>query len=171
MRDDAEFEQFVQGRGPALLRTACLLTGDRHTAEDLLQGVLERMYVRWSRLREHPEPYARRALVNAAINAWRFRRRRPEAPLLDRHDRATDDEQRQIDLRDGLVRALLQLPPKQRAVLVLRYFDDFSEREVAAALDCSLGTVKSQASRGLARLRELSDSDLLLDSVVTRSMS
>lgn len=154
MRDNREFEDFVRGRAPALLRTACLLVGDRQSAEDLLQGVLERMYVKWPRIRELPEAYARRAMVNAATNSWRTRRRHPEAALHAEHGHAVGDLTRQVDLRDELVRALLQLPTRQRAVLVLRYFDDLPEREVAAAMDCSIGTVKSQASRGLARLRE-----------------
>lgn len=160
MRHDPEFEEFVRGRSPALLRTACLLVGERQAGEDLLQSVLERMYAKWSRIREFPEAYARRALVNAATNSWRARRRRPESALLPDHDHTTGDATRQVDLRDALVRALLRLPARQRAVLVLRYFDDLSETDVAAAMDCSVGTVKSQTSRGLARLRELADHDL-----------
>jgi len=114
------------------------------------------MYVRWSRIEGSPEAYARRALAHAAISRWRLRRRRPEVLLcgLDRADAAPGDELAAVDLRDVLVRALLTLPPRQRAVLVLRYFDDLPEAEVAEALGCSLGTVKSQASRALARLRE-----------------
>jgi RNA polymerase sigma-70 factor (sigma-E family) len=148
-----EFTEFVRGRSTALLRTAVLLAGgDRGHAEDLLQGVLERMYVRWDRISGAPEAYARRALVNAATNRWRGRRRRPELPLAE--DRpAPADGPAAVDLRDALVRALLTLPPRQRAVLVLRYFDDMTEADVADLLDCSVGTVKSQASRGLARLR------------------
>jgi RNA polymerase sigma-70 factor (sigma-E family) len=152
-----DFTEFVRGRSTALLRTAVLLTGgDRGQAEDLLQGVLERMYVRWRRIRESPEAYARKSLVHAAVNRSRGRRRRPELPLLEpdaavatAHDATTS-----VDERDQLVRSLLTLPPRQRAVLVLRYFDDLSELDTAAALGCSVGTVKSSASRGLARLRE-----------------
>ena len=150
-----DFTDFVRGRSTALLRTAVLLAGgDRGHAEDMLQGVLERMYVRWDRIASSPEAYARRALVNAATNRWRGRRRRPELPLPeDRPEPGLDDGPAAVDLRDALVRALLTLPPRQRAVLVLRYFDDMSEADVAGLLDCSIGTVKSQASRGLARLR------------------
>lgn len=157
--DSAEFTDFVRGRSTALLRTAVLLTGgDRGHAEDLLQGVLERMYVRWGRIQGPPEAYARRALVHASINRWRGRRRRPELPLLgpDPCVEAADDASR-VDLRDALVRELLTLPPRQRAVLVLRYFDDLPEAEIAEALGCSVGTVKSQASRALARLRQGTD--------------
>jgi RNA polymerase sigma-70 factor (sigma-E family) len=155
--DGTDFSDFVRGRSTALLRSTVLLTGgDRALAEDLLQGVLERMYVRWRRIRESPEAYARRALVHAAINSRRSRNRRPELPLLDPDAAATAglDATASVDERDLLVRALLTLPPRQRAVLVLRYFDDLSEVDTAAALGCSVGTVKSTASRALVRLRE-----------------
>jgi RNA polymerase sigma-70 factor (sigma-E family) len=155
----AAFTEFVRGRSSALLRTAVLLVGgDRGQGEDLLQGVLERMYVRWDRIEGPPEAYARRALAHAALNRWRGRRRRPELPLLDPDPggAAPGDDPAAVDLRDALVRALLTLPPRQRAVLVLRYFDDLPEAEVAHALGCSVGTVKSQTSRALSRLRERS---------------
>jgi RNA polymerase sigma-70 factor (sigma-E family) len=151
------FTEFVRGRSTSLLRTAVLLTGgDRGHAEDLLQGVLERMYVRWRRIRTSPEAYARRALVHAAVNRHRGRHRRPEVPLADPDgpSGAGPDGTAGVDQRDLLVRALLTLPPRQRAVLVLRYFDDLSEAETAAALDIAPGTVKSQTARALARLRE-----------------
>jgi RNA polymerase sigma-70 factor (sigma-E family) len=155
---DTEFTDFVTHRSPALLRTAYLLcAGDHAAAEDLLQEVLERVYPRWRRIREHPEPYVRAALTNAAINRWRRRSRRPvEAPLEwdAPPPHSAGPEQHVLD-RDQVVRALGTLPPKMRAVLVLRYFDDLSEVDTAAALRCGVGTVKSQASRGLARLREL----------------
>jgi RNA polymerase sigma-70 factor (sigma-E family) len=153
----ADFTDFVRGRSTALLRTAVLLTGgDRGHAEDLLQGVLERMFVRWRRINESPEAYARRALVHAAVNRSRTRRRRPELPLFEPAAAALPgaDATGTVDERDLLVRALLTLPPRQRAVLVLRYFDDLSEVDTAAAMGCSAGTVKSTASRALARLRE-----------------
>ncbi|CAA9225635.1 MAG: DNA-directed RNA polymerase specialized sigma subunit, sigma24-like [uncultured Corynebacteriales bacterium] len=160
MRDEAGFTDFVHDRSTALLRTAVLLVGgDRGHAEDLLQGVLERMYVRWARIEGPPEAYARRALAHAAVNRWRSRRRRPpEQPLRDPDPggAAPGDGAATVDLRDALVRALLTLPPRQRAVLVLRYLDDLPEDEVARALGCSVGTVKSQASRGLSRLRDRS---------------
>jgi RNA polymerase sigma-70 factor (sigma-E family) len=158
MRDEAGFTSFVHERSTGLLRTAVLLAGgDRGHAEDLLQGVLERMYAHWDRI-DGPEAYARRALAHAAVNRWRTRRRRPELPLLDPDagGPVPGDGAAAVDLRDALVRALLTLPPRQRAVLVLRYFDDLPEAEVARALGCSVGTVKSAASRGLATLRERS---------------
>ncbi|HEV7651011.1 MAG TPA: SigE family RNA polymerase sigma factor [Actinophytocola sp.] len=157
---DAEFTDFVTHRSPALLRTAFLLCGgDRAAAEDLLQEVLERVFPRWRRIRERPEPYVRAALANAATNRWRHRSRRVRETTLEwdlRHPEQQGPEQRVTD-RDLVVQALAQLPARMRAVLVLRFFDDLSERDTAAALHCGVGTVKSQTSRGLARLRELID--------------
>jgi RNA polymerase sigma-70 factor (sigma-E family) len=154
---EAGFTEFVRDRSTALLRTAVLLVGgDRGHAEDLLQGVLERMYVRWDRIDGPPEAYARTALTHAAVNRWRTRRRRPELPLPADDPGGAGDRAAEVDLRDALVRALLTLPPRQRAVLVLRFLDDLPEEEVARALGCSVGTVKSQTSRALARLRDRS---------------
>jgi RNA polymerase sigma-70 factor (sigma-E family) len=150
---DDGFEDYVRARSTALLRTAYLLTGDRGHAEDLLQSVLTKVARRWSGIAESPDAYVRRALANTAYNRWR--RRRPTETSLDRDKPSTYDAIAVIDLRDQLVRGLMRLPRRQRAVLVLRYFDDLSEQETAVALGCSVGTVKSQASRGLARLRGL----------------
>jgi RNA polymerase sigma-70 factor (sigma-E family) len=147
------FEEFVTTRSTGLLRVAYLLTGDRHAAEDLLQGVLERMYVRWRRIAGDPEAYARRALTNAAANRWRVRSRRPETPLLPEHDRGRPDRADGIVEADAVVRALRSVPVRQRAVVVLRYLEDLSEEETARLLGVTPGTVKSQASKGLARLR------------------
>ncbi|SHG01018.1 SigE family RNA polymerase sigma factor [Streptoalloteichus hindustanus] len=155
--DFSDFGDFVRHRSHALLRTAYLLCGgDRHAAEDMLQEVLERVFARWNRIRGDVEPYVRAALANAAANRWRRRARRVrEAPLdlaPEPADRGPEDS---VADRDRVVTALAQLPPRMRAVLVLRFFDDLSEAQTAAALGCGLGTVKSQTSRGLARLREL----------------
>jgi RNA polymerase sigma-70 factor (sigma-E family) len=155
--DTTGFEQFVTARSPALLRTAFLLCGgDRGAAEDLLQEVLERTYPRWHRIRDNPDGYVRAALANAATNRWRHRARRPrEQPLsADIEPPVGGPEQAIVDA-DQLVRLLARLPGRMRAVLVLRFFDDLSEAETAAALGCGVGTVKSQTSRGLARLRAL----------------
>jgi RNA polymerase sigma-70 factor (sigma-E family) len=162
MRDSrgGEFDDFVRTRSVTLLRVAYLLTGDRYAAEDLLQEVLEQVYVRWSRVRTSPEAYARRALVNRAANRWRRRARRPERPLGDL-ERAERDHADDVALREVLVQALLTLPPRQRAALVLRYLEDLSVADVAAALECSEGAVKSHASRGLARLREALDGQIM----------
>jgi RNA polymerase sigma-70 factor (sigma-E family) len=154
MRDSrgAQFDDFVRARSAALLRVAYLLTGDRHAAEDLLQDVLEQVYLRWRRVRSTPEGYARRALVNRATNRWRRRARRPERALGDL-DAAEPDRTEDVVLRETVVAALQALPHRQRAAVVLRHLEDLSIADVAAALDCSEGTVKSHTARGLARLR------------------
>jgi RNA polymerase sigma factor (sigma-70 family) len=113
------------------------------------------MYGKWRRIKTSPEAYARTALANASANRWRTRSRKPEAPLaLGAVPTSRGHEQQVVDA-DSVVRALAQLPKKMRAVLVLRFFDDLSEAETARTLGCGVGTVKSQTSRGLARMREL----------------
>ena len=152
-----DFADFVAHRSGALLRTAFLLCGgDQGAAEDLLQDVLERAFSRWQRITGQPEPYLRAALANAATNRWRTRSRRvTETTLLDVHQPSVAGHDAAIAERDQVVRALAQVPPKMRAVLVLRFFDDLSEAQTAAAMGCSVGTVKSQTSRGLAALRKV----------------
>jgi RNA polymerase sigma-70 factor (sigma-E family) len=155
------FDDFVRARSAALLRTALLLAGGRGRpeAEDLLQTALERAYRHWGRICRSgdPERYVRRVLANASVDWWRRLRRRPEQALSgEEPGPPAVDHADTIAQRDFLLRALAGLPPRQRAVLVLRYFCDMSEAEIADALGCTTGTVKSQASRGLARLRELS---------------
>ena len=150
------FDEFVRTRSTGLLRVSYLLTGDRHAAEDLLQEVLEQMYVRWRRIDGAPEAYARRALVNRATNRWRRRARRPEAPLTGHEQRHTEpDHGDDVVIKEAVLAALRDLPARQRATVVLRYLDDLPVHEVAAALGCSEGTVKSNASRGLDRLRQV----------------
>jgi RNA polymerase sigma-70 factor (sigma-E family) len=152
---EESFDEFVRSRSGALLRSAYLLTTDRYAAEDLLQEVLERVYVRWRRIRFAPEAYARRTLVNQAISRWRYRRRRPEEPRSDRVDGAADDHANGVVTRQLVLSALRELPPRQRAAVVLRYLDDLSEADTARLLGCSVGAVKSHTSRGLAKLRVL----------------
>ena len=156
--DDTSFEEFVAGASVRLFTMALLLTGrHRAQAEDLLQEVLERAYRRWGRISRtgEPEPYVRRMLVNASVDHWRRLRRRREEPLGDSADATAPDQAGEAEDRDLLLRALAELPPRQRAVLVLRYFEDLTEAQTAVVLGCSVGTVKSQASRALARLREI----------------
>lgn len=162
MPDKGDFEQFVAGRSGVLLRTAYLLcAGDRGAAEDLLQEVLERMYPKWKRIRGEPEAYARAALANASANRWRRRSRRVrETPLTEATYTAVSGPEKQVIDRDEVVRALGGLPERMRAVLVLRFYDDLSEADTASAMGCSVGTVKSQTSRGLGRLRELLDENV-----------
>jgi len=154
----ADFDSFVAHSTEALLRTAYLIVGDLPDAEDLVQDTLLKVAGRWSRVRrmEHPVAYARRILVNLALGgaARRGRRRRElTGEVLPDHGHEPGESDA-IDAQDELMRALAALPTRQRTVLVLRYFLDLPEAEVAAAMKCSLGTVKSTASRGLARLEQ-----------------
>jgi RNA polymerase sigma-70 factor (sigma-E family) len=169
--DDA-FEEFVRGRSTHLFRLALVLTGwDKAAAEDVLQIALERAYRRRRQLFRHgsAEPYVRRVVVNAAIDWRRLRRRRAEQSLDLAVNLAAADQTGRVADRDFLVRALAALAPKQRAVLVLRYWEDVPDAEIAAVLNCSAGTVRSQASRALTRLRELSgDSSVAQSEYSTR---
>jgi len=153
---DADFQDFVRTRYGDLLRTAYLLTGSVHAAEDLVQGALVRAMRGWARIDE-PLAYLRRAMVNQSVNRWRrITSREVLTSVLPEAwggARTTPDTGDAVAQRDELRRALLTLPPRMRAVLVLRYWEDLSEAETAGILGCSAGTVKAQASRGLARLR------------------
>jgi RNA polymerase sigma-70 factor (sigma-E family) len=153
---DGEFDEFVHGAASRLARMAFALTGEQGASEDLLQDVLERVYVAWPRI-DDPFAYARRALVNANVNRWRRRARHLEVRLTDAHDVSTADVAQGTVQRDQLVRAIAVLPARQRAVVVLRFLEDLSEADTARALSCSTGTVKSQTSRALAHLRTLLD--------------
>jgi len=153
-----DFDQFVAGNLELLLRTAYLITWDAGEAEDLVQECLFKVARRWARVRRMAQPraYARRILVNLALDGARGRaRRRGE---LDGVSVVTDEPTRDLlvglEARAELLDALARLTPRQRAVLVLRYFNDLTEAQTAEVLGCSPGTVKSNASRGLARLRE-----------------
>jgi RNA polymerase sigma-70 factor (sigma-E family) len=154
-RDRRAFDEFVAASADRLVRTAYLLCGDRGHAEDLVQTALLRTARRWRTARTQPEAYARRVVVNLAKDRWRDLARRPaEAPMDGAEDRVGPIKVYDGLLdRDELLRAARQLPPGQRAVLVLRFFDDLSVEETAATLGCSTGTVKSQTSRALDRLR------------------
>ena len=150
---DADFSAYMHARQPGLLRTAYLLTGDRHTAEDLVQVAFAKLYLSWERVRDREalDGYVRRILVNEHNSLWRraWKRREhatddlPESGLHDTYDEGSD-----------LWAAIQSLPRRTRAVIVLRYYEDLSEAEIAEALGISRGTVKSQASRGLGLLRE-----------------
>ena len=154
-----EFRDYVAARSAALLRTAYLLTGNRSDAEDLLQTALAKTYLAWPRIRERHavDAYVRRTMVNTRTSWWRRDRHTTavagdeqlaSAPATDR------DPIADADLHDALWSALARLPRRQRAAVVLRYYEELSEAETAAALGVSVGTVKSTVSRGLARLRE-----------------
>jgi RNA polymerase sigma-70 factor (sigma-E family) len=155
--DDADFSAFVAASARRLLRGAYLITGNLTEAEDLLQSALERAYRRWPSIRQKdvPEAYVRKIIVTAAIDAGR--RRKFTSALLDEEQLPglPDAAVERLPARAALLSCVRELPPGQRAVLVLRYFDDLTEAETARALGCSVGTVKSQHARAMARLREL----------------
>jgi RNA polymerase sigma-70 factor (sigma-E family) len=150
--DGQLFEEFVAGRRPALLRTAFLLTGHAEDAEDLVQTTLIKVVPKWGRIQGNPEPYVRKVLAREATTRWRTRRwRETSVEHLPDREAAAPSLTWNITVRD----ALLRLPPRQRAVIVLRFYDDLTERETAATLGIAIGTVKSQTSDALARLRTL----------------
>lgn len=151
VRDELGFAEFVRAEQVNLVRLALLLVGDRADAEDLAQVCLVRMSRRWDRLDE-PHAYARTVLASLAVDRWRRLRRLPIAVAM--LDRATPgDHAADTVTRSAMLHELRQLPTRQRAVLVLRFYEGWSEAEIAAALGCSPGTVKTHAARGLARLR------------------
>jgi RNA polymerase sigma-70 factor (sigma-E family) len=152
MANEADFDAFVVARSPALLRTAYLLVGDEGLAEDLLQTALTKSWFAWKRITGEPEAYVRRVLVTTSASWWRRRwtRETPTAELPERLAPAgADGPSDRQDLWDAIGR----LPRRQRAVVVLRYLEDRTEAETAHLLGCSVGTVKSQCSRALAKLR------------------
>jgi RNA polymerase sigma-70 factor (sigma-E family) len=152
--DEAGFTAFVTARSGALLRVAYLLTGDHHTAQDLLQTALLQAARHWERIHTSPEAYVRRTLYTANVSRWRRQRVAEVALTYDRagHEPSTgaDDAPARLALRH----ALAGLTAKQRAVLVLRYYEDLTETQTAATLGISVGTVKSTTRQALARLRE-----------------
>lgn len=153
-----DFRSYVAARSPALLRTAYMLSGNRADAEDLLQTALAKTYLAWDRIREREavDGYVRRVMVNTQTSWWRKRKvdeypteSLPEGP-------AGRDASADLDLHDALWTALAGLPKRQRAMVVLRYYEDLSETETAAVMGVSVGTVKSTTSRALAKLRDTS---------------
>ena len=155
--DRESFDDFVATRSNRLLRTAYLLTHDRALAEDLVQTSLAKAWFSWGRIEGRPEAYVRRIMVNTYSSWWR-RRWNGEEATADLPERGAGQgfrpgEDVRVDDRTDLWRALARLPRRQRAVVVLRFYEDLSEAETAEIMQCSVGTVKSQASRALARLR------------------
>lgn len=162
-RDPSVFAEFVAARSARLYRSAYLMVGDHGLAQDLVQEALTKTYVAWPRLREvdNAEAYARRVVTNTAIS-WSRRRswhERPAAVLPEHAEPGSHGDE--LSTRDWLWRELQQLPPRQRAAIVLRYYEDLSEAATAEALGCAVGTVKSQVSTGLKRLRERVGTDAL----------
>jgi RNA polymerase sigma-70 factor (sigma-E family) len=151
---EAQFREFVSARSAALLRLAYLVCGDLGLAEDLLQTTLTRTYLAWRRIDgiDSLDAYSRRVLLNTATSWWR-RRWRGERPTLEMPEQPVADRVDQMAERDAMWRLLGRLPARQRAVIVLRYYEDLSEADIALQLGLSVGTVKSHASRALATLR------------------
>ncbi|GAA0542436.1 SigE family RNA polymerase sigma factor [Actinomadura livida] len=151
-----EFRSYVAERGAVLLRAATQLTSDRAEAEDLLQAALAKTYLAWDRIQDRAavDGYVRRAMVNTQISWWRRRKldvyptdRLPDRPV-------ADDHARRSEMRDALGRALRRLPERQRVTVMLRYYEDMSEQQIADFLGVSVGTVKSTVSRAVAKLRD-----------------
>ena len=167
MPDKMGYDEFVAARSPRLLRVAYLLTRDWGEAEDLLQTALMKAWFAWARLDDAPEAYVRKIIATTFIS-WRRRLWIREVSHGEMPDTAVADGTAAVDERSRLWPALGRLPARQRAVLVLRFFEDLTEAQVAEALGCSIGTVKSQTSKALAKLR--SDAHITAtDSISTAS--
>jgi RNA polymerase sigma-70 factor (sigma-E family) len=149
-----DFTEFAAARSHELIRLAYVLTGDQHAAEDLLQNALTKAAAHWSGIRGAPERYVRKIMYREQVSWWRRRARRPETVVAELPERAVPpaaDVEERLAMQD----ALRALPPGKRAVLVLRYFEDLPERQVAEILGCSVGTVRSQTHKAVAQLRSL----------------
>ncbi len=151
---EADFRDYVRSRGPALLRAAYLLTGNMADAEDLVQSALAKTYQAWDRIEDRAaiDGYVRRAMVNTHISWWR-QRKVDEFPTDDVPDQPVADKSGESVLHDTLQRAIDKLPQRMRAAVVLRFYEDMTEAEVADVLGVSQGTVKSTVSRAVAKLR------------------
>lgn len=152
MTDRSGYAEFVAARSERLRRTAYLLTRDWALAEDLLQEALTKAWFAWRRINGQPEPYVRKIIVTTYLTWWR-RRWRGERPTGDLPEAPSRDEMTGVDERDAVWRALDRLTPQQRAVIVLRFYEDLSQAQTAEVLGISVGTVKSQMFKALARLR------------------
>jgi RNA polymerase sigma-70 factor (sigma-E family) len=152
---DREFSDYMQARQPALLRTAYLLTGDRHTAEDLVQTALAKLYLSWDKVQRHEavDGYVRRILVNEHNSLWRRAWKKRETTTAELPDRPADRDAPSATHDSELWAFVQTLPRKQRAAIVLRYYEELSEAETAELLGVSVGTVKSQTSRALSAMR------------------
>jgi len=164
--DEAAFREYVRGRETSLLRTAFMLTGNKADAEDLVQAVLAKTYSAWGKINDRAalDNYVRRTMVNTHISWWR-RRKLEEYPTDELPDQAVADPAGDSDVAEVVRRALDRLPERMRAAVMLRYFEDMTEPEIASVLGVSLGTVKSTVSRAVAKLRvdeELGDALLFV---------
>ncbi len=161
-----DFTEFVTARSAELLRLAYVLTADRHAAEDLLQNALIKAAAHWGRIHSSPEAYVRRIMYREQVSQWRWRARRPETSMAQVPELPDVDQADTVGDRMALKDALLALPPRKRAVLVLRYLEDLPEAQVASILGCSVGTVRSQTHKAIAQLKsawpalDLSDTEV-----------
>lgn len=172
-RDGAGFVEFATGRSAALHRAAYLMVGDAQLAQDLVQEALTKTYVAWPRLRDprNAEAYCRKAITTTAISWFRRKGWANERPSGDLPESRLPGHDTAVAARDELWRALQALPPRQRAALVLRYFEDLTEAQTAEAMGCAVGTVKSQVSAALTKLRETLGDDVELVSPDERVMN
>lgn len=154
MAVDDDFAAWAGACYGSLLHAAHLLTGNRDSAQDLVQASLAKTQIAWRRVHSSPDAYVRRVMVTTHTDWWRRQPWREQSTAQVTDSAVPGDAMGTADDRDALLRALQSLTPRQRAVVVLRHYHQLSEAETAAALDCSVGTVKSTASRALARLRE-----------------
>jgi RNA polymerase sigma-70 factor (sigma-E family) len=166
-RDAAAFAEFASSRARALHRAAYLMVGDDLLAQDLVQEALVKTYVAWPRLHDprNAEAYCRKAITTTAISWFRrkgWRNERPTEFLPDDPSRRTAGPDITVTERDAVWQAVLSIPPRQRAALVLRFYEDLTEAQTADAMGCAVGTVKSQVSAGLAKLRERLGDDIQL---------
>lgn len=163
-RDRAAFAEFAAARSRSLHRAAYLMVGDPQLAQDLVQEALTKTYVAWPRLRDphNAEAYCRKAITTTAITWFRRKGWHNERPTEVLPEEARGGHDTAVEDRDRVWRALLALPPRQRAALVLRFYEDLTEAQTAAAMGCAVGTVKSQVSAGLAKLRQRLGDDIEL---------
>ncbi|WP_433515409.1 SigE family RNA polymerase sigma factor [Nonomuraea sp. CA-143628] len=158
-----DFTEFVASRSDSLIRLAYVLTNDQHAAEDLLQTALAKTAAHWRRIRDNPEAYVRRVMYHEQVGRWRSPRWGRERVLEAPPDHGVADHTSEVETRITLAKALRVLPARKRAVLVLRYYEDLSESEVAKVMGCSVGTVRSQTHQAVARLRKLVGETVILE--------
>ncbi|WP_406673780.1 SigE family RNA polymerase sigma factor [Nonomuraea sp. N2-4H] len=158
-----DFADFVAARSDSLIRLAYVLTGDQDTAEDLLQTALTKTASRWNKIRDNPEAYVRKVMYHEQVSRWRSPRWGREKLVDSPPERMASDRTAEVDEHLALQQALRALPPRKRAVLVLRYYEDLPESEVATIMGCSVGTVRSQTHQAITRLRELVRKPVMLE--------
>jgi RNA polymerase sigma-70 factor (sigma-E family) len=150
-----DFGEFVAARSGDLIRLAYVLTGEQHAAEDLLQSALTKAAAHWGRIHSAPEAYVKQIIYREQVSWWRHRSRRPETAMARVPDQAATPPAAGVEERLALHEALRALPPRKRAVLVLRYLEDLPEAQVADILGCSVGTVRSQTHKAIAQLKSV----------------